>query len=487
MTMRNKEYRLQHPLAIIDAFFRYIILLLLPLVRSITLFTTDLRTWLQGVWIDVLVLLAIILFGTLRWNCIRVRIEEDGVLHRAGIWMIREQRIPFSHISSVIAEHSWYLRPFSAVRVRIETDAGNDELPDVRLLLREKDADALLAGVSGYLRDEQVMVRRYEPRSLYVGLLSFVTSDSLTGVLFAATLISQTGKLLGEEAEDRLITSLTRMMELAASWLPPVAAIIGCTLLGGWLIDFVSNLIRHLRFRAVRQGSALFVRCGIFTEREYTLAAERVNFLQLRQSLLTRLIGYYAGMINCTGYGKGKNELSVLLPAVGEDDLRRSLNLILPELRPTGNRWHPPARTLWRILWPALLLCTVVGFTWRTALRWLPSLWELVLFLGAMLMLPSIWWLMVRLVSFFHTGIGCRKDTFTFRGVSGFRFFTIVCRADKIAKMQVTRTIFQQQNGCGDLRIWFRSEKKRSLLVPNLRIEDIDRFLQTVEHSDLND
>ena len=77
-------------------------------------------------------------------------------------------------------------------------------------------------------------------------------------------------------------------------------------LLGGWLIDFILNLVRHLGFQAVRRGGELYIRCGIVTVREYLLSAERVNFLQLRQSILTKVFGYYAGMVSCTGYGKEK-------------------------------------------------------------------------------------------------------------------------------------------------------------------------------------
>ena len=488
--MKGKDYRLQHPLAIVYAFSRYIILLLLPLLRSLTLFTSDFYTWLEGVWLDVLVLLAIIIFGTLRWNCVRFRVDADWVDIRSGIFIARRRRIRYSDISSVIIEHIWYLRPVKAVRVRVETDAGNNGAPDIQLLLRREDALRIQHRLSAHLRQEQIMVRRYEPSGWYVGILSLITSDSLTGVLFLSTFISQSGKILGEEAEDRLITQLTRLMQLLAFWLPPIAAIIACTILGGWLIDFIVNLVRHLGFRATRRGGELYVRCGIVTVREYTLSAERVSFLQLRQSFTTRLIGYYAGLINCTGYGKGKNEQSVLLPTVGEDDLRRSLTLILPELRPVGNDWRPPLKTLWRIVWPPLLACLIAGFTWRTALRWLPSLRDLVLFLGIMVMIPAVWWLMVRTLSFFHTGIGVRKntggqpDTFTFRCTSGYRVFTVVCRADKIAKVRVTQNIFQRHNKCGDVRVWLRSERKRSFLIPNLSIKDIERFLKALEDSD---
>lgn len=475
------KYSRQHPLAIIDGFKRYIALLLVPLVRSLLLFTGDPYSWLRGVWLDVLVLAAMVLAGLLRWMYTGLSVKSGEIESCCGVLLPKRRHILFCNVSSVTVEHTWYFKPVKAVRVRIETDAGNRRAPDVKMLLRREDADHLCSCLSAQLVRQPVMVRRYEPRGWYVGILSLITSDSIGGAVFAATLISQSGKLLGQEAEDRLITSLTKLMRLVAFWLPPAAAVIAGVLLGGWLIDFVLNLIRHLGFRAVRRGGELYIRCGIVTVREYLLSAGRVNFLQLRQSILTKIFGYYAGMVSCTGYGKGKNEQSVLLPAVGRDDLRRSLSLILPELRPAPNRWHPPLRTLWRIIWPDVLLNGVLLICWRAVWRWLPSLRELVLFLGMMMVLPAAWHLLVRLWSFFHTGIGRRQDTFTFRAVKGYKLFTVVCRADKVDKIVVTRSIFQRQGKCADIHIWLRSERRTRIQVANLALKDIREFLSEFE------
>lgn len=481
--MKKNDFIRQHPVAIVDGFKQYIVLLLLPLLRSLTLFFDDFYTWLSGVWMDALTLAAIIFFGYLQWYFVRILPDERRLEHRSGLLVRRCQFIPFSNISSLTVEHTWYLKPFRAVRMRVETDAGYNTASDLKVILWKKDAEMLEQKLSAVIRPsgkgvEEPIVRRYEPRGWYIAILSFITSDSLTGAIFAATFISQSGKILGEEAEDRLITSLTHIMRLAASWLPPVAAVIAGIFLGGWLIDFIVTLIRHLGFQAIRRGGELDIHCGIVTRREYTLSIDKVNFLRLRQSLLTKLFGYYAGMVGCTGYGKEKNEQSVLLPAVGREDLRRSLSLILPELRPAENRWKPPLRTLWRIVWPPLLACAAVLFIWRTAYRWLPSLRELVIFLGIMLLIPSVWWLLVRVLSFFHTGIGLRENIFTFRAVSGYRVLTVVCRADKIDKLTVTQNIFQKRNHCADLYIWLRSEKHTCLLVGNLSLDDVFAFLE---------
>lgn len=478
--MANKDEVMQHPLAVVYAFSRYILLLLLPLLRSFTLFWSDFSTWISGVWLDVLVLILILLFGVVRWWSIRLRLGE-GLMVRSGLLMVRRRMIPLSKLSSLALERVWYLRPFKAVRMRAETDAGIEGAPELRLLLRQRDAEAVEKAFSAILAQGGGMVRRYEPRGRYVGILSFLTSDSLTGVLFAAAVISQSGKILGEEAEDRFLTSLTRLMQMVAFWLPPTAALIAGVLLGGWLIDFILNLIRHLRFQAVRQGEELFIQCGAFTIRRYTLSVRRINYLYLRQSLFTTIFGFYSGTAGCTGYGKDKREQPVILPAVGRDDLRRSLTLILPELRPCGKKMRPPLRTLWRIVWPPILVVALTGILWRAAYRRLPAVEELTLFLGAMVMLPAVWWLLIRFFSFFHTGIGWHGGAFTFRGTRGYRIFTVVIPGDKIVKVQVTRNIFQRRSDCGDLKVWVRAEGRKSFNIRNLREQDIEQFLSALE------
>ena len=477
--MPEREF-IQHPLAVVDAFGRYILLLLLPLLRSFTLFWTDFTTWISGVWLDVLVLLSILLFGVARWRSVRLTLG-GGLRVRSGIFVTRRRVIPLRKLTSVAVERVWYLRPFQAVRLRAETDAGLESAPELKLLLWERDAEAVEAAFSAVLREEGGLTRRYEPRGRYIGVLSFLTSDSLTGVLFASAVISQSGRILGQEAEDRLLTSITRLMRMAAFWLPPAAALIAGVLIGGWLVSFTLNLIRHLRFRAVRRGDELFIRCGAVTDRRYTLSAGRVNYLYLRQSLFTAAAGFYSGEAGVTGYGKGKGEQPVLLPAVSREDLRRSLSLILPELRPCAKRIRPPLRTFWRTVWPPLVTAAAVALLWRAACRRLPAVEELVFFLGGMVMLPAVWWLIVRVFSFFHTGAGWQGGAFTFRGTKGFRIFTLVVPREKVAAMQVTRSVFQRQSRCADLRVYVRAEGRRSFRIRNLDERDVERILEQMK------
>ena len=57
--------RRQHPIAVVQAFSNYILLLLFPLMRSLVLLQGNIPIWVQGVWKDVIALLSIIFLLTL--------------------------------------------------------------------------------------------------------------------------------------------------------------------------------------------------------------------------------------------------------------------------------------------------------------------------------------------------------------------------------------------------------------------------------------
>ena len=122
--------------------------------------------------------------------------------------------------------------------------------------------------------------RTYQPRPLYIAILSLITSNTLTGVLFVSTFISQTGKVLGEQFEKLLVHSLTRIVQFLAFRIPPAAAMAAAVILGGWGIAFLVNLVNHLGFRAVRRGKQLFIRVGVLVRKEYYLSLIHILFLR---------------------------------------------------------------------------------------------------------------------------------------------------------------------------------------------------------------
>lgn len=288
------DFERQHPLAVVYAFSKYIVLLLFPLLRSLMLLKGDFRAWAKGAWADILVLLLIVGFGVLQWLCVTYSLRIKGLYVESGVLLNEVRYIPYANLSSAVVERPFYLRPFRVVRVRLETDSGSRSRADVSLLLRNRQAQEMVdAGIRLLIEEPAEEPRIYQPRTLSIAILSLITSNSLTGVLFLSTFISQTGKVLGAQFEQMLVHSLTRLVRFLAFNVPPAAAMAAAILLGGWGIAFLINLINHLGFRAVRKGRLLFIEAGIFVRREYYLSVERINFLTLRQSLLAKLFGFW--------------------------------------------------------------------------------------------------------------------------------------------------------------------------------------------------
>lgn len=475
----SQIYR-QHPLSIVHAFWKYIFLLIFPLLRSLVLVRQSFVYWLSGVWFDLLFLFAIVLFGFFQWYFTTFKIQEKGLYFRKGVFFRAEQYIPYANLSSVGVDKPFYLRPFHIVRLKLETDAGKKNRPDVKMLLHRDLAEEIVSLSTVYLTDTGTVTKSYKPRAAYIAILSLITSNTITGVLFVSTFITQTGKILGQSAEDLLVYYMTRLTQILAYRLPPAAAILACIILGGWLIGFLINLVNHLNFYTARKGGCLYARAGVLVQREYHMAVDEINCLTLRQSFLTKILGFYSAMISCTGYGKDKNELAALLPAVDSQGLRQSLHLILPEIQPTARQYKPPTRTITRFLIPpcTTLLCTLAGFLLLH--HFFPEFHELILYLGIMVHIPIFWWLFVKIVAFFHVGIGIRGDVYTFRSTFAYAIYTTVVHKNKIARVEVRQSLFQKMAHCSDVIIYTYNERKHRLVVQNVDQDGVEGFLKSL-------
>ncbi|MGI5892993.1 MAG: PH domain-containing protein [Candidatus Merdivicinus sp.] len=475
------NFQRQHPLFIIHAFSKYLLLLLLPLLRSLILLQGDVWAWVRGTWFDILVIFGIIGAGIAQWLVTLYDLREKGIAVQSGFFLRESRYIPYKNLSSIVLEEPFYLRPFRIVRLRLETDGGSTRQPDASFLLRRKQAEDIVRAGSDRLKEGLGGPRKkhsYRPRTLYIAILSLITSNTLTGVLFASTFLSQSGKVLGEQFERMLVQSFTKVVEILAFNVPPAAAMAAAVLLGGWGLAFLINLLSNLRFRAEREGRLLSVQVGIFTKRAYHLAVERVNYIMLRQNLVTRLCGFCSAFLNCTGYGKVKNELAVLLPAAGDAELRRSLKMILPEFRVTKRQYRPYIRTLTRFLIPPLTTMLAIFILFGGIWILFPDFRRTTWYIGLMAEIPAIWWLFVKIAAYFHVGIGIKGDMYTFRYTFAYAFFTVVVHRDKIARVETRQSLFQKMSDCADVVIYTFSERHYHLRIHNIHIREVEEFLR---------
>jgi len=478
------KYRHSHPINILEHTSRFLGLLLLPLLRACAILFLnggDLYVWLTGAWLDICTVLLILALGMIGWFRYVYRLDREGIRIKRGILLSRDRFLPYRKLSVLAVERPFYLRPFGAVRVRADTDGGLPNIPDFSITIRKRELPDFIARANAPFTDGEKIKRVYLPKNSAIAILSFVASNTLTGVLFMSTFISGAGKVLGEQFQELMMQQLSELFRLLAFGIPPLAAWIAFIILGGWLVSFLVNLVRHLGFSATRQGESLYLRRGVITRREYWLAAGRINLIELRQTLLTKLFGFYTAFIHCNGYGQTKDELSVLMPSSEQEELRQNLALLLPELPVSQSQVRPRKRYLSRFLLPPLVWTGAVSALWVAAFRLFPEVGDVILYIGVMAEIPCIWYLFVRIVAYFHTGIGASGEVYTFRYTYAYRIKTISVPKAKIVKLRIRRSIFHRMAGCCDVVAYTFSESRKRHVIPNLAYEEAVRIMEAGE------
>ena len=109
--------RHQHPVAMLRYTYRYLFLLLVPLLRGARYIRTPqgLYAWLRGAWIDLSVVFLLLLLPYLAWQFHTYSLTEEGFVIRRGILLRRVTYVPRGSIVTLSVERPFWLRPLRAV------------------------------------------------------------------------------------------------------------------------------------------------------------------------------------------------------------------------------------------------------------------------------------------------------------------------------------------------------------------------------------
>lgn len=471
------KYKHSHAINIIEHTTKYLILLIFPAIRALFIGNIGFYAWLKGTWFDITIVLVIILLGFWAWYKYVYKLTEEGIYIKQGVILPKYRYIPYDKLSVISIERPYYLIPFKAVRLNADTDGGFFAIPDFSITIYKSQVDNIVKKANAPFINYAEVKRVYLPKNFYIAVLSFVASNSLTGVIFASTFISGTGKILGNEFQERVVVGITSVASFIAVGVPPIAAVIGFVILGGWAVSFTVNLIRHLKFRATRQSGNLFIQSGLVTRREYYITVDRINLIELRQTLTTKLMGLYVAFIHSNGYGKRKDELSVLMPSGEDYDIAQNMKLLLPEIPICKPIIKPKPKYLSRFLIPPIWSVIIATSLLLIGYNYFVDFQKIILYIGLMAEIPCLWYLFVKIVSYFHTGIGVSETAYTLCYTYGYRIKTVAVPKKRIVKLRIRRSMFQLMSGCCDLIIFTFSEGKKRHVVPNLDFDEAKKIM----------
>ncbi len=477
---KSEKWVRPHPATIVLYSLRQILLLLIPIVRALFSSQNDFTNWNRYVWVDLLAIFGMFGFGYMRYLATGFRIEGQGIICQNGLILHRRGYIPFSEISVLVCEKSFFWFPLRYCLVYLDTDAGGKHEADFKIALSYRQYDTIRHELSKVCIDHQAARRISRGKWWEILFLSFLSSDSLSGILFISATISGFGDLFSIDIRQLITDNFEYLYQFANKLvikIPPVAAWIAYILIITWSISFLMHTVKNMRFTVMRQGNAMAIICGMLSRYDHWIQVKRINRLDIRQTFVTRLLGVQSVFVRSCGYGKQSQNLAVLLPAGTNTRVKAQLSLLLPEYPITSNQIRSKKKYLLRFA--ALPFWMSIGeilLFWKLSLL-LPNLKDTVLFVGAAMLIPTLWLFVVRITAYFHNGAGKTQDVYTFRYTYGYRFMTTVVQKEKITSFTIRQTVFQRMNGGCDLLIYVRDEKKAHFTVCNLNRKEVEQIM----------
>lgn len=436
----------------------------------------DIATWPEGWWLDMIVIGVMFAYAIFRWVFVTFEIGDTEISATMGLFGARKVSIPYSKVCTVCCSQGAFYRLFRAFTVYIDTNSGSELRSDLTLCVKNEHIEKLKS-----FSDEQTTqkpVFSYSPRKRNLLVFSLLFSSTLSGVILFATLIIQSSRIVGREIEERFFKTLSDYAKYFTVNLPNYVVTIALIVILGWLYSFVLNIVRHWNFTVTRNGGKLIITSGIITKRFHQISVDKINYIDLQQSLLMKIFKICSVHIHCSGYGKSRREIAVLIPVTTLSVVEKTVGLLLCEYVPSKITLKPRVKNIMRFLWPPLILCAAIPVV-AVILAYFINGWsEIIRFVAIMVEIPSMWLLVVKASSIFTTGIGFEKGLLNLSYCRFYKFHRVIVNRKSVSKISIYQNPVQYLFRNCSFRFNTHGESNTSHKVKNFPLTKAQRFFQ---------
>ncbi len=455
-----------HPLQALNNISHLLYLMIIPVVRGIYYFlSSGFTQWSNSLWVDLLTLIVIVALGIIRYYCFTYKLTDSTIEVDRGVFIRQHITIPYDSVVTTRAIGSYFYRPFKARNLHIDTYGGGSRKWDLTMLVHKKHYEEINNKIFPEKQNQDIT---YKSSMLYTVVFSLISSNSLVGIVIIATLITRMGEILGRQVQELIVGTFQNIISFIGFGIPPVAVAIAYVIISGWMVGFVINVIRYKNLKVKRCGRELYIQSGIFTKRQYSLKPSAVNYLDIKQSLLAGLVGLYFVSVNTIGYGKEKRGVEVLIPTATRKNLMPIVKKLLPDFIITKPELRPNFGALIRFtadpLYPTVLI-PLIGYL---LILFFPIWRELISLIIVISMVPTLWFLAIRLWDWATGGIAFHKGYYSLRYSKGFYLHRVIIAKTKVASVTTRQSIFQKMSGRCDVFIYSYGEGSRMHRLRNL-------------------
>lgn len=95
--------------------------------------------------------------------------------------------------------------------------------------------------------------------------------------------------------------------------------------------NLFGDYIKYYNFKSVRRNDKIYLSYGLFTKVEYSIPVDRINAININQTILSRIFNKYKVDISVVGLGDDEDEVSQIILFESKKMMIERFNLLLPE------------------------------------------------------------------------------------------------------------------------------------------------------------
>lgn len=404
----------------------------------------------------------------------------------SGVFIKKEQVIPFSKIQNVQRRTSFVQRLCKLTSLTLETGiAGDDatikfkaitlgEADRIEDLLKTADTislpdelDTSLIAETPVIEPSNERVTHFNPTKKDIVKASFV---SFSFLFFIPIIISIYTKVKNFDGFEETTESF--LAKIISS--PIVIAIIMIAfLLVSISIGLVRTYLKYGKYDISSDFERIYITKGVLSESTFTILKEKVQAIEITQSTMKRILGLAEiKLISAGGIGEDELETNSLYPFLPVKRAYEMIHELLPAYDVVKTMHKLPKKSFWiRLLKPSWfwIIVTVAVFYFKPAPLNIEQAWWII---SASLLLFII---ITRILDYFNTKFILNNNFIQFK-TGSLQTSVFISKRDKIIEVAVTRSKFQQLLGLASIKMINRAKPVHHSEVHDLPVQMADDF-----------
>ncbi|SCW80015.1 putative membrane protein [Paenibacillus tianmuensis] len=485
------EAKRYHPLTIVLKLWKLVkVSFVIAMYLFVIKFGSD-STFLIYGRIAFFVLIGVsVLVILLKWMTHKYKLDDASFHLYEGVFTKSGRTIPFAKIQNVNRHRTLFHRLFNVTSIRFETGLTGEEAAVEFEVISLVEADNMEKHATSPVPDEPatahdgeaaaesyaeaVNPRRivhFKPTKKDVVRASFTSLSFLVLIPLLASFYSKIDEIFPMKQEAKGLFSILKESWWIAAILLVVLIVVSVA------FGIARTFVKYGKYEISSDSDRIYITKGLIDETVFSILKQRVQAVEITQSVLKRLLGLAeVKLISAGGLGDGEDELeiSTLYPFLPVQRAYEMISEILPAYEVTREMKRLPAKSLWvRMLRPSWLwiLSTAALFYFKPRLLGFEQTWWV---LSVVLL---IWIFVSRWLDYTNTRY-VLKDNFIQFKTGSLTTALFVSKREKILEVKVTRSVVQKWLGLASIGTMNRAKPVRHAGIDDAPVELAESFVK---------